>query len=259
MLGLIIAAMFSATMGNLSSHFNVRASVLTNDVYRRLIRPHAGDKELVTAGRGMTIVVGGLTILMAVALAADSAEDLFKYMVNLFGGAVAPLGLPLLIGLVSRRVTPRSVATALIVGVILAVVLFLGLPESAKILGIIFEREVMIFAVSFVTVMTIMFGMSAIWPMTVAESQRADLFHKRLATPIGSLPEDEAGKQHEEAFSPFRVVGICVLLIGVLMFSIQPWLSHGLANWLNLGIAAVLLSIGAMVTVVTGKRKNGSR
>ena len=36
MLGLIIAAMFSATMGNLSSHFNVRASVLTNDVYRRL-------------------------------------------------------------------------------------------------------------------------------------------------------------------------------------------------------------------------------
>ncbi len=52
MLGLIIAAMFSATMGNLSSHFNVRASVLTNDVYRRLFRPHAGERELVTAGRG---------------------------------------------------------------------------------------------------------------------------------------------------------------------------------------------------------------
>ena len=59
MLGLIIAAMFSATMGNLSSHFNVRASVLTNDVYRRLFRPHAGEKELVTAGRAMTVVVGG--------------------------------------------------------------------------------------------------------------------------------------------------------------------------------------------------------
>ncbi len=125
MLGLIIAAMFSATMGNLSSHFNVRASVLTNDVYRRLCRPHAGEKELVTAGRAMTIVVGGLTILMAIMLAAASAENLFKYMVSLFGGAVAPLGLPLLVGLVSRRVTPRSVAVAVIVGVILAVSLFL--------------------------------------------------------------------------------------------------------------------------------------
>ena len=92
MLGLIIAAMFSATMGNLSSHFNVRASVLTNDVYRRLCRPRAGEKELVTAGRAMTIVVGGLTILMAIALAGASAEDLFKYMVSLAGGRGGPLG-----------------------------------------------------------------------------------------------------------------------------------------------------------------------
>ncbi len=112
MLGLIIAAMFSATMGNLSSHFNVRANVLTNDVYCRLCRPQAGQRELVTAGRAMTIVVGGLTILMAIALASSSAEKLFKDMVSLFGGAVAPLGLPLLVGLISRRVTSRGVAVA---------------------------------------------------------------------------------------------------------------------------------------------------
>ena len=39
MLGLMIAAMFSATMSTLSGDYNVCASVLTNDVYRRLIRP----------------------------------------------------------------------------------------------------------------------------------------------------------------------------------------------------------------------------
>jgi hypothetical protein len=188
-------------------------------------------------------------------------------MVSLFGGAVAPLGLPLLIGLVSRRVTTRSVAVAVIVGIALAPILYLRLPESITLLvqvkgatawSVILEQEVLIFAISFATVMAIMFGMSAIWPMTAAESQRAELFHKRLATPIGGLPEDEAAKQHEEAFSPFRVVGICVLLIGLLMFSIQPWLAHGLANWLNLGIAAVLVGIGGTITVVTHKRKNGS-
>jgi SSS family transporter len=274
MLGLIIAAMFSATMGNLSSHFNVRASVLTNDVYRRLIRPHAGEKELVTAGRGMTIIVGGLTILVAIFLAAASAEKLFKYMVSLFGGAVAPLGLPLIVGLVSRRVTPRSVVVAVIVGVVLAPILFgfpadslvdkwpaflrallapillLRLPESATILGIIFDREVMMFAISFVTVMTIMFGMSAIWPMTAAESQRAELFHKRLETPIGGLPEDQAAVKHDEqAVSPFGIVGICVACIGILMLCVQPFIrsEEFLPMAMNVILGLVLVTIGLMM------------
>ena len=39
MLGLMIAAMFSATMSTLSGDFNVCANVLTTDVYRRLLRP----------------------------------------------------------------------------------------------------------------------------------------------------------------------------------------------------------------------------
>ena len=92
MLGLIIAAMFSATMGNLSSHFNVRASVLTNDVYRRLLRPHAGEKELVTAGRGMTIVVGGLTIMMAIALAGSIGPRTVQVHGELVRRRGGPLG-----------------------------------------------------------------------------------------------------------------------------------------------------------------------
>jgi SSS family transporter len=254
MLGLIIAAMFSATMGNLSSHFNVRASVLTNDVYRRLIHPHASERELVTAGRAMTIVVGGLTILMAVILATASAEQLFKYMVNLFGGAVAPLGLPLLVGLVSRRVTPRSVAVAVIVGIILAPLMYSYLP-AMTLFGIIFEQEVVIFAVSFVTVMGIMFGMSAIWPMTEAESERAEVFHRRLETPIGGLPEDQGVERHEEAFSPFRVVGLCIMCIGVLMLCVQPWIHERLPLILNVILAFVLIGIGALMYWGSGRRR----
>lgn len=250
MLGLIIAAMFSATMGNLSSHFNVRASVLTNDVYRRLIRPHAGETELVAAGRGMTILVGGLTILMAIALAAASAVELFKYMVNLFGGAVAPLGLPLIVGLVSRRVTPRSVVVAVLAGVVLAVCLFLFLPSSTTIFGIIFEQEVMIFAFSFVAVLAIMFGMSAIWPMTAAESDRAELFHRRLETPIGGLPEDRSAIKHdEEAVSPFGIVGVCVACIGILMLCVQPFIRSPEMRPIVINgiLGLVLVAIGSLM------------
>jgi solute:Na+ symporter, SSS family len=256
MLGLIIAAMFSATMGNLSSHFNVRASVLTNDVYRRLCRPRAGERELVTAGRAMTVIVGGLTILMAILLAGASAEDLFKYMVSLAGCAMAPLGLPMLVGLTSRRVTPRSAVVAVVVGIVLSLTLFVTLPDSMLFLGIIFKREVVIFAASCVAVMAAMFGLSAIWPMTAAESTRAEVFHKRLETPIGGLPEDRpAIGQDEEAVSPFGIVGICVICIGALMLVVQPWIADRLAMLLNVLLGLVLVAMGTLMTWLSRRAK----
>ena len=42
----------------LSGDYNVVASVLTNDVYRRLFRPKATGRELVAVGRVMTLAVG---------------------------------------------------------------------------------------------------------------------------------------------------------------------------------------------------------
>jgi hypothetical protein len=155
------------------------------------------------------------------------------------------LGLPLIVGLVSRRVTPRSVAVAVVVGVLLAIAFFLFLPPSVTIFGIIFEQEVIIFAVSFVTVMAIMFGMSAIWPMTAAESERAELFHKRLETPIGDMPEErEAAKHAEEAVSPFGIVGVCVACIGLLMLCVQPFIGERLPMVLNVILGLVLVTIG---------------
>jgi solute:Na+ symporter, SSS family len=46
-MGLMIAAMFAATMSSLSSEYNVTAGVLTRDIYQRLFRPahHAGHRS----------------------------------------------------------------------------------------------------------------------------------------------------------------------------------------------------------------------
>lgn len=50
MMGLMIAALFAATMSVLSSGYNVVAAVLTVDVHQRLIRPNASQRELVIVG-----------------------------------------------------------------------------------------------------------------------------------------------------------------------------------------------------------------
>ena len=105
MLGLVIAAMFSATMSMLSSDYNVCASVLTNDVYRRLIRPKASQGELVTVGRLTTAVVGLVALGTAFLMSRGTGEDLFRTMVTLFSIATAPVAVPMLLGILTKRVT----------------------------------------------------------------------------------------------------------------------------------------------------------
>ncbi|HPU98427.1 MAG TPA: sodium transporter, partial [Candidatus Hydrogenedentes bacterium] len=83
-MGLAVAAMFAATMSTLSSDYNVCASVLTNDVYRRLFRPRASERELVVVGRALTILVGLSALGVGWALSSGKAENLFRVMVSLF-------------------------------------------------------------------------------------------------------------------------------------------------------------------------------
>jgi solute:Na+ symporter, SSS family len=65
-LGLMVAAMFSATASMVSSQLNVFAGVLTNDFYRAFFNPNAPERTLVATGRMFTAVLGALLITVAV-------------------------------------------------------------------------------------------------------------------------------------------------------------------------------------------------
>src|SRR5258705_2208812 len=57
--GLVLAGMLAALMSSLASAFNSCSTLLTWDVYRKL-KPQATESELVTFGRGSTIILVGL-------------------------------------------------------------------------------------------------------------------------------------------------------------------------------------------------------
>ena len=124
MLGLVIAAMFSATMSMLSSDYNACAGVLTNDVYRRLFRKKASQKELVLVGRLMTLLIGVFALWVAFLLSRGSGEQLFRNMVTLFSIATAPVAVPMILGLLSRRVTNAGAIIGFFCGLAVGLGLF---------------------------------------------------------------------------------------------------------------------------------------
>jgi len=63
--GLTVASLMGALFSTLAAHINMGASYIVNDFYRRFVRPQAGERELVFAGRAASVVL----IVTACALA----------------------------------------------------------------------------------------------------------------------------------------------------------------------------------------------
>jgi SSS family transporter len=270
MLGLALAAMFAATMSTLSGDYNVCASVLTNDVYRRLIRPTASQRELVFVGRAMTLLIGVIGLGTAFLMSRGKAEDLFRIMVTLFGVATAPVAIPMLLGLVSHKVTNRSALTGFLCGISVGLGLFIlsrikqeidfhGIvwkpePQELVLWGTAWKMEIVLFLSTAIVTLTAIALVSRIRPMTRSERERTEAFHQRLNTPIGELEEDlvKAG-QRGYILSPFRVVGVCIFVVGLMMLAILPWAGGSAALFLDAFLGAVLLVIGALLTWRSGR------
>jgi SSS family solute:Na+ symporter len=117
MVGVIIAALLSATMATVSSDFNSIAGVLTQDVYHRLLRPNASARQLVRIGRLITMVVGSLSVGCGLWIAFSGQQSLLELMVTVAGVFLAPSYLPLLAALVSRRLTWKGALLGYIFGI----------------------------------------------------------------------------------------------------------------------------------------------
>ncbi|PYV80001.1 MAG: hypothetical protein DMG96_02055 [Acidobacteria bacterium] len=118
LIGVMLAAMFSATMANLSAQFNLKSAILSKDVYQTLIRKDAGERELLAVGWINTFLVGAMTTGIATFMAA-SGKSVFQIMLTFNTLISLAYGPPALLGLVVRRTPPWSGLASFMTGLIL--------------------------------------------------------------------------------------------------------------------------------------------
>ena len=256
LMGLMIAAMFSATMSTLSADYNVMASVLTQDVYHRLVDPSAGERRLVAVGRLATVLIGSITVGAGVYLVGTAAKGLFEIMVTLFGLFVGPMLIPMLAGLLSRRITWRGAAAGMAGGFITGFGFFLyKLLVLSKQPGISpdwlrYDYEAISILANFAVTMGAMLLVTAVERVRPEEQARIAKFFARLETPI----DLRSGDVSQEKFSPFPVMGWITMAAGAMLWAAAALQGAGMGRAINLGAGLVLVAIGAGLRTMRRRR-----
>ena len=116
MVGIVIAALLSATMATVSSDFSSIAGVLTKDVYQRLLNPRASPGKLLVVGKLITLLIGSMSIAIGLYLSLGGDQPVLHLMVVIASAFIAPSFLPLMGALVSRKLTTQGVITGFFLG-----------------------------------------------------------------------------------------------------------------------------------------------
>ncbi|MDV2857845.1 MULTISPECIES: sodium/proline symporter PutP [Oceanimonas] len=110
--GFLIAAIMSAIMSTIDSQLLVCSSALTEDFYKRWLRPKASDNELVWVGRFAVLAVAVLALVIATDREA-SVLELVSYAWAGFGAAFGPV---MILSVFWSRLTRNGALAGIVLG-----------------------------------------------------------------------------------------------------------------------------------------------
>lgn len=116
--GILLSAILAAIMSTLSCQLLVASTTLTADFYRRWIRPHASQSELVWCGRMMLLLVA----VIAYVIALDPNSGILKLVSYAWAGFGASFGPAILISLFWRKMTLQGAIAGMIVGALTVII-----------------------------------------------------------------------------------------------------------------------------------------
>lgn len=239
MLGLMMAAMFSATASAVSGQINVFAGVLTEQFYRRLV-PQASERRLLSAGRWFSLLIG--VALMVVALLVPFMGGAEKIVLVLTGMLFGPLMAPTIWGLLSGRIGMGAVVATAALSFLAGVWVKFGVAMA----GVFGSPVIAAWVAANPRVADILVG--AVLPVLIltiahlagpAEQPGWRAVQARFAAYTPTPPDGE-GVDH----APARVVAISLGASGALALTLLAWNDTGRGALLAFGVA--MLAIAAI-------------
>lgn len=130
MVGLMVAAMISATASMATTQLNVFAGAFTEEVFGRFLRGANQARNMLRMGRLMTFLLGLITLAGAIII--PSLGTFEEYIIAFTASLTFPLILPTIWGLFSRRVTLLAAWLATSLGITVSLTVKFGFQGAGS-------------------------------------------------------------------------------------------------------------------------------
>ncbi|MDK9777748.1 MULTISPECIES: transporter [unclassified Vibrio] len=231
MVGLLVAAMFAATMSSMDSGLNRNSGIFVKNFYEPVIRRgQASEKELVTVSK-ITSTVFGIAIIL-VAQFINSLKGLSLFDTMMYVGALIgfPMTIPAFLGFFIKKTPDWAGWGTLIVGGLVSYVV--GFVVTADMVSSAFGLEqltgrewsdvkVAIGLVGHITLTGGFFVLSTLFYKPLNEKRQADVdkFFDNLSTPLVAESTEQKildNKQRQMLGKLIAVAGVGVMLMALL-------------------------------------------
>ncbi|WP_339679124.1 sodium:solute symporter family transporter [Cyclobacterium marinum] len=205
LMGLMLAAIFSATMSSLNSEFNVMSGVLTNDIYKRLLNNSGSEKHYIWVARANILLVGTVATIGALYVGVlGGAFEANKLLTGLFA---IPLSIPLIFGLLFSKPNPLGAWATVVFGIAS------GLALNAY-PGISWEMATL---VEIIICFLIFFISGYLVPASTSYKNKVALFFKQLETPLTASEIPQIAPKFKQML--LYVFIVALMVSGVLVLA----------------------------------------
>jgi solute:Na+ symporter, SSS family len=130
LLGLLVSAIFAASVGKMNSEINTAAGTFVRNFYIQIIDRTASEERQILIGRVFTAVYGMLWIAAALFFKNFKSLPLFDLMLICAASIQIPMTVPQFLGMFVKRTPPWSGWSTMITGFIVSISLRFLLTES---------------------------------------------------------------------------------------------------------------------------------
>jgi solute:Na+ symporter, SSS family len=271
MLGIMVAAIFAATMSSADTTFNWLAAVVTKDVFvpvhQRLSGRDASERLQLRVGKTSVAVMGVLAIWIALNMERfGGAFDVYLRANSLYS---APMFIPVILGLVFTRTPWWSGMVAFGVGVLavltasIAANVIVGMPVNSfgaifaninlTVLGVEMGRYELNTMSGVIASTACFFGSAVFSRREGAFKQRIESLEHDLRTPATA----EGEKLDLRGIYAYRLAGILAIVIGTMLIAmvVPTWTTGGAPLNFIAGVLAMVLGILVVVGATRYERR----
>ena len=228
MLGLMLGGMVFATSSSVNTTLNISAGVIANDIYKKLF-PSSNDKKLVGVGKGATVVLGVLTIIIA--LLVPNLGGIVEVVMSIAALTGAAMFLPPIWALFSKKLTGVSAVTVTVISLLVngffkffaPILMDVQLNRSSEMMvGVGVPILLLIIA-------------EVLFVINKSDSlQYNNYLRLNSSTPAQEIASEGNAKG-------IKIIGIGVTLTGLLLLVLAVLATHGVALVAVMGSAVIAL------------------